>query len=135
MTETAQTLSHPLRRGTARSPGIIEIARRLRANGWLEFLMDLWRTQGDLPHLRTGLGNVMLVIHPEHVRHISITARQSFDKLNKQQQETLTAAGLMKISPAFIWPVLASHCAVKQPRMRTTLSTHALPSDGNRGSG
>src|SRR5678810_337746 len=85
MTETAQTLPHPIRRGRARSPGIIEIALRLRADGWLKFLMDLWRTQGDLPELRTGLGNVLMVIHPEHVRHVSITARQSFDKLKSYE--------------------------------------------------
>jgi cytochrome P450 len=85
MTDTMQTLSSPMRRGTARSPSIIAIVRRLRSGGWLEFLMDLWRTQGDLPHLRAGLGNVMVVIHPDHVRHISITARQSFDKLNSYE--------------------------------------------------
>src|SRR5688572_20046159 len=85
MTETAQTLHFPMRRGTARSPGIIEIARRLRDGGWLKFFMDMWQTQGDLPELRTGLGTVLMVIHPDHVRHISSTARQSFDKLKSYE--------------------------------------------------
>src|SRR5687768_4508075 len=93
MTQTAQTLPYPMRLGTARSPGIIEIARRLRKSGWLEFLMDMWRTQGDLPHLRTGLGNVLMVIHPEHVRHVSITARQSFDKLNSYETTRVLLLG------------------------------------------
>ena len=93
MTETAQALSNPMRRGRARSPGVIEIARRLRADGWLEFLMDMWRTQGDLPLLRTGLGNVLMIIHPEHVRHVSITARQSFDKLKSYETTRVLLLG------------------------------------------
>jgi len=93
MTQIARTLSNPMRRGTARSPGIIEIARRLRADGWLKFLMDMWRTQGDLPHLRTGLGNVLMVIHPDHVRHVSITARQSFDKLKSYETTRVLLLG------------------------------------------
>ena len=92
MTETAQTLPNPMRRSTARSPGILEIARGLRS-GWLAFLLDMWRTQGDLPKLRTGLGNVLMVIHPEHVRHISITARQSFDKLNSYETTRVLLLG------------------------------------------
>jgi cytochrome P450 len=58
------------------------MALQIGRKGRLQFLMDLWRTQGDLPHLRVGGANLLLTIHPEHVRHVSVTARQSFDKLH-----------------------------------------------------
>jgi cytochrome P450 len=81
MTEISKTLSNPMRHDAPRSPSSIELALQMRAKGWLQVLMDMWRTQGDLPRLRTGMANVFVVIHPEHVRHVSITARQGFDKL------------------------------------------------------
>jgi cytochrome P450 len=104
MTQTAQTLPYPVRYGTGRSPGMIEIARRLRKSGWLEFFMGMWRTQGDLPRLRTGLANVLMVIHPDHVRHVSSTARQSFDKLNSYEivRELLLGNGLIASNGA-LW--------------------------------
>ena len=43
--------------------------------------MDQWRAQGDLPHLRMGRQKLVFIIHPEHVRHVLVTGRQGFDKL------------------------------------------------------
>jgi len=82
MSEAEATLSRPMRTGAARTPSTLQLALQIRSKGWLQFLMDLWRTHGDLPRLRLGGASLCLVIHPEHVRHISITARQSFEKLH-----------------------------------------------------
>jgi cytochrome P450 len=81
----------------ARTPGMLEVALKMRNNGRLQFLMDLWRTEGDLPRLRLGSVNLFIVIHPEHVRHISITARQTFDKLHAydESRELLLGDGLI----------------------------------------
>jgi len=63
-----------------RSPSLLRIAREVRAKGALQFFMDQWRAQGDLPELRMGRARLFLVIHPEHVRHVLVAARDGFDK-------------------------------------------------------
>jgi len=80
-----------------RSPGLIELTLQMRSKGWLRFVMDLWRDQGDLAQLHIGPINLMLVVHPDHVRHISQTARQSYDKLGsyKMPRELLLGDGLI----------------------------------------
>src|SRR5262245_43721148 len=65
----------------ARSPSLIQIAWQVRAKGALQFFMDQWRAQGDLPHLRMGRQKLVFIIHPDHVRHVLVTGRQGFDKL------------------------------------------------------
>jgi hypothetical protein len=64
---TTRSASGARRIGAARSPGILEMALQIRRKGRLQFLMDMWRTQGDLPHLRVGRSHLLLTIHPEYL--------------------------------------------------------------------
>ena len=75
LTSSATRVTQP------RSPSLIQIAWQVRAKGALQFFMDQWRTQGDLPHLRMGRQKLVFIIHPDHVRHVLVTGRQGFDKL------------------------------------------------------
>ena len=82
MTETETILaSSAMRVAQPRSPGLIQIAWQVRTRGALQFFMDQWRAQGDLPHLRMGRQKLVFIIHPDHVRHVLVTGRQGFDKL------------------------------------------------------
>ncbi|HEX4445904.1 MAG TPA: hypothetical protein VH044_04185 [Polyangiaceae bacterium] len=64
-----------------RRPGLIQIAWQFLTKGSLQFFMDQWRAQGDLPWLMMGRSKLLLVIHPDHVRHVLVTGRQGFEKL------------------------------------------------------
>jgi cytochrome P450 len=65
---------------TRRRPGLVQIALQIRAKGPLQFFVEQWRAQGDLPELRMGRHKLFFIVHPEHVRHVLVTARQTFDK-------------------------------------------------------
>jgi len=67
--------------GKARGPTLIQSVWQIASKGPLQFFMDQWRAQGDLPHLRMGPHKLVFAIHPEHVRQILVTGRQGFDKL------------------------------------------------------
>jgi cytochrome P450 len=82
MTSAQTTLTTTPKRVTRRrSPGLLEIAWQVQKKGALEFFMDQWRAQGDLTHLRMGRYRMLFAVHPEHVRHIYVTGRQNFEKL------------------------------------------------------
>lgn len=81
MPETEMALKpSPLWTGAKSVPGLLQYALQMRAKGTLQFVMDLWRAEGDLAQLRLGPVNLFLAFHPDHVRQISVTARSSFDK-------------------------------------------------------
>jgi cytochrome P450 len=61
-------------------PGVLEALLESRRKGPLRMLMDIWRQHGDLTHMRFGRQPFFLVVHPEHVRLISVTRRQNYDK-------------------------------------------------------
>jgi cytochrome P450 len=85
-------------RGAApRSPSLLQIAWQIRNKGALQFFMDEWRAQGDLPHLRMGRHKLLFVIHPEHVRRVLVTGRQDFDKLQtwESSRQLLLGDGLI----------------------------------------
>ena len=65
-----------------RSPFIIDAALEMQRKGLLQFFMDAWRAYGDLAPIQIGPQRMFLAVHPEHVRHISITNRQNYDKLH-----------------------------------------------------
>jgi len=54
---------------------LLRIAWQIRTKGTLQFFMDEWRAQGDLPQLRIGRRKLLFVIHPEHVRQVLVTGR------------------------------------------------------------
>ncbi|NMO19233.1 cytochrome P450 [Pyxidicoccus fallax] len=64
------------------TPSLLEVARIMRREGLLGLLMQSWRSGGDLAYVRVGFAKpLFLVTHPEHVRHISVTHRQNYEKL------------------------------------------------------
>jgi cytochrome P450 len=98
MPDTAVTLTSSAARVTApRSPSLIQIAWQIRSKGPLRFFMDEWRAQGDLPHLRMGRQRLLFVIHPDHVRHVLVTGRQCFEKLQtwESSRQLLLGDGLI----------------------------------------
>jgi cytochrome P450 len=62
------------------APSTLELLKGIRREGFLGWLMSVWRQHGDLTHLRMGSQSFILVAHPDHVRHINVTQRESYDK-------------------------------------------------------
>jgi cytochrome P450 len=79
------------------SPGLLEIAWQVRTKGALQFFMDQWQAQGDLPHLLMGRQKLVFVIHPDHVRHVLVTGRSGFEKLEtwESSRQFLLGDGLI----------------------------------------
>jgi cytochrome P450 len=68
------------------TPSLFELLRKTRSEGLLGLLMEAWRSGGDLTRVKFGRGKPMfLVVHPEHVRHISVTHRQNYEKLESYE--------------------------------------------------
>ncbi len=63
-----------------RSRWVVDIAFEMRRRGVLPFFVDAWRKYGDLCRLEIGPRSMFLAVHPEHVRHIAVTAREAYDK-------------------------------------------------------
>ncbi|WP_257449448.1 cytochrome P450 [Archangium lipolyticum] len=68
------------------APSRLELIKTARSRGRLGMMMDVWRNHGDLTRLRIGKRPFFLVVHPEHVRHISVTHRQNYDKLQSYDE-------------------------------------------------
>ena len=62
-------------------PSLISAIGGLRKLGFLGYVDQLWKTYGDTFQLRLGSRTLIFAIHPESVRHINITNRQNYDKL------------------------------------------------------
>lgn len=77
---SAPASSVPIRTGRY-TPSLLEVASIMRREGLLGLLMQSWRSGGDLAYVRVGFAKpLFLVTHPEHVRHISVTHRQNYEK-------------------------------------------------------
>ena len=63
-----------------RSPWIVDIVLEMQRKGFLGFITDVWKEHGDFAEIRIGSHSMYLAVHPEHVRHISITNRGNYDK-------------------------------------------------------
>ena len=61
-------------------PGRVEALRGVIKEGFLDYVGNVWRTYGDVIHLRLGPRSMILAIHPEAVRQINVTHRQNYDK-------------------------------------------------------
>ncbi len=66
---------------TVHSKNMFDIPMKIMKKGFLTFFQELWREYGDLFLVKIGPRNMFLAVHPEHVRYISITNRQNFEKL------------------------------------------------------
>jgi cytochrome P450 len=54
--------------------------RAVARDGLLRHLERLWQQHGDLFSVNLGLRRLTVAIHPDAVRHVSITHRQNYDK-------------------------------------------------------
>lgn len=64
------------------SPFIYDAIADMRKKGFLGFFTDVWEQYGDISRIQIGKRVMYLAVHPEHVRYISITNRQNYDKLH-----------------------------------------------------
>jgi cytochrome P450 len=97
MADDTMLASNAARVAAPRRAGIIQIAWQFLTKGSLQFFMDQWRAQGDLPWLLMGRSKLLLVIHPDHVRHVLVTGRQGFEKLEtwESSRQFLLGDGLI----------------------------------------
>jgi cytochrome P450 len=79
------------------APSKLEILRTVRRHGRLGLMQHIWRSGGDLTHVRLGSRAFFMVVHPEHVRHISVTQRQKYEKRQSYQlaRDLLLGHGLL----------------------------------------
>src|SRR5688572_25048404 len=62
------------------APSTLELLKTVRREGFLGWMMNVWRQHGDLTRIRMGSQSFLLVTHPDHVSHINVTQRESYDK-------------------------------------------------------
>jgi cytochrome P450 len=55
--------------------------RDMGRKGLLDFIGQNWREHGDLFEVQVGPQKMVFVIHPEHVRHITLTNAANYEKL------------------------------------------------------
>ncbi len=55
--------------------------RDMSQEGMLNFVTESWQKYGDIFEVQVGPKKLVLVIHPEHVRHITINNAQNYEKL------------------------------------------------------
>ena len=55
--------------------------RDMGQKGMLDFIAQQWREHGDLFAVQVGPQKLVIVIHPEHIRHITITNAPNYEKL------------------------------------------------------
>jgi cytochrome P450 len=53
--------------------------------GMLEFLQQCWQEYGDLFEIQIGPRKMVAIIHPEHVRHVTLTHADNYDKLDSYE--------------------------------------------------
>lgn len=58
---------------------------QLRQHGFLGYLGQMWQQHGDLYQIKMGPKNMVVAIHPDSVRHVTITHRQNYDKLESYE--------------------------------------------------
>ena len=76
---TARSLDTP-RPLTEYAPSTFELLKAIRRDGFLGWMMNTWRQHGDLIRIRMGSQSLLLVTHPDHVRHVNVTGRERYDK-------------------------------------------------------
>ena len=55
--------------------------RDLGQKGMLDFIAQQWREHGDLFEVQVGPQKLVIVINPEHVRHVTMTNAANYEKL------------------------------------------------------
>ena len=59
----------------------IQNLRGLGQKGMLDFIAQQWQQYGDLFEVQVGPQKLVIVIHPDHIRHITITNAANYEKL------------------------------------------------------
>ncbi|MCB0203284.1 MAG: cytochrome P450 [Anaerolineae bacterium] len=79
------------------SPGVPELIGQMRSKGQLQFFMDVWQDYGDLAHMKFGSQEMFLVVHPDAVRHVTVSNSANYDKLESYDgvRELLLGDGLV----------------------------------------
>ena len=95
--DAMSTALPPTIRDEIYAPSVPELIRQMRRKGQLGFFMDAWRDYGDLPHLKLGGREMFLVIHPDHVRRVTVSHADNYDKLETYDivRELLLGEGLV----------------------------------------
>jgi cytochrome P450 len=55
--------------------------RDMSQEGMLNFINESWQKFGDIFEVQVGPKKLVVVIHPEHVRHVTMTNAQNYEKL------------------------------------------------------
>ena len=80
-------------------PGVntMEALSGFRRVGFLDYVGELWQQHGDVFQINIFNRRMLVTVHPEAVRHISITNRQNYDKLQSYDvvRKFLTGDGLL----------------------------------------
>lgn len=63
-------------------PKTLEAVRSFQKNGFLASVGQYWQEYGDIFQIKIGARRLIFAIHPEAVRHINITNRKNYDKVN-----------------------------------------------------
>jgi cytochrome P450 len=74
----ATTLSSPSASAKTASP--LANALNLYKKGYLQFMTDVWQTQGDLALINLGPIKMVLIVHPDLVKYVTIDHAANFDK-------------------------------------------------------
>jgi cytochrome P450 len=74
MTASPRSIPH------RRSRFALDIALEVQRQGTLGFFESTWRRYGDLAHLRLGSRDMFLIVHPDHVRRVTVEQRETYAK-------------------------------------------------------
>ena len=88
MTPTTQTIP---------GPGTVQALTGLARRGFLDEMGRQWHTHGDLFAVRFGPRKLVVAMHPDAVREVTMTSRRDFDKLGSYDtvRRYLTGDGLV----------------------------------------
>ena len=84
--------------------GTLQALAGLARHGFLQEMGRQWRTHGDLFEVRFGPRKLVVAVHPDAVREITITNRRDFDKLTSYDtvRRYITHEGLI-VSRGALW--------------------------------
>ncbi|HLO32811.1 MAG TPA: cytochrome P450 [Anaerolineales bacterium] len=74
-----------------------EALRGLSRLGFLDYIGELWQQHGDVFQINIFNRHMVVALHPDAVRHVNITNRQNYDKLQSYDsvRKFLTGDGLL----------------------------------------
>ena len=75
----------------------LEALRGIRRAGFLDYIGESWHTYGDIFQLNILNRRLVIAIHPDAVRQVTVSNRQNYDKLKSYDmvRKYLTGSGLI----------------------------------------